>query len=97
MPISPATLATIHGAQTEAAVGSRAFGSKNIVLPVEETRLEWLGDRFTVPDRWPIQFAFSLGDIFLAIGAFWMLWNGGTVRHPAANTTLDTRTYPSQN
>jgi hypothetical protein len=77
MPISPETLATVHGARAEEVVDSRAFGTKNIVLPVEETRFEWLADRFTVPDSLPIQFAFSLGDVFLAVGAFWTLWAGG--------------------
>ena len=83
MPISPETLTIIHGEQAEEFVDSRAFGSKSVVLPAEETRLEWLADRFTVPDRLPIQFAFSLGDVFLAAGAFWVLWAGGAARHHA--------------
>lgn len=80
MPISPETLSIIHGTQVDIAVADRAFDSKNIVLPVEMTQLEWLADRFTVPDAWPIQFAFSLGDVFLAVGAFWALWAGGAPR-----------------
>lgn len=79
MPISPETLAVVHGEQA-AVVDSRAFGSKSIVLPAEGTRLEWLADRFTVPDRLPIQFAFSLGDVCLAAGVFWTFWVGGTAR-----------------
>ena len=85
MPISPETLIIVYGTQAEEIVDSRAYGAKGIVLPAEETRLEWLADRFTVPDRLPIQFAFSLGDVFLAAGAFWALWAGGAVRHSAAN------------
>jgi hypothetical protein len=96
MPISPETLRAVHGSQIDPVIGSHAVGSKNIVLPVEETRLEWLGDRFTVPDRLPIQFAYSLGDLFLAVGAFWVLWTGGTVRHRAANAFIDRQTYSSQ-
>lgn len=85
MPISPETLAIVHGTGTaghsiEAVIESQAIGDKNIVLRVEATRLEWLGDRFTVPDQWPIQFAYSLGDLFLALGAFWALWAGGAKR-----------------
>ena len=85
MPISPATLAIVHGTQAEDFVNSHTFGTKNIVLPAEQTRLEWLGDRFTVPDQLPIQFAYSLGDLFLATGAFWALWAGGASRQQNAS------------
>jgi hypothetical protein len=85
MPISLETLTIVHGAQAEGLIDSRAYGSKSIVLPAEETRLEWLADRFTVPDQLPIQFAYSLGDVFLAVGAFWACWAGGATRTPAAN------------
>jgi hypothetical protein len=80
MPISPETLTIVYGDRAESIIGSRPNGSKGIVLPVEETRLEWLADRFTVPEWLPIQFAFSLGDLFLAAGAFWTLYVGGAPR-----------------
>ncbi len=95
MPISPETLSTVHGSPTEVVTGGHATGSKNIVLLVEETQFEWLADRFTVPDQLPIQFAFSLGDVFLAVGAFWVLWASGAVRHEATNAALDTQEYSS--
>lgn len=96
MPIDPDTLTTVHGEQSEAPTNGRAFGSKNLVLAAEETRLEWLADRFTVPDRLPIQFAFSLGDVFLVIGAFWALWSGGAVRQRTVSTLLERQPYSSQ-
>jgi len=83
MPISPETVAIVHGTQVEEIIEGQTIGDKNVVVPVEDTRLEWLGDRFTVPDPWPIQFAYSLGDLFLAIGVFWVLWAGGAL--PAAS------------
>jgi hypothetical protein len=91
MPVSPSTLATIYGTELDAIqmeqdVANRAFGSKSVVLPVEETRLEWLADRFTVPDQLPIQFAYSLGDLFLVMGAFWALFVGGTALQYNAGT-----------
>jgi hypothetical protein len=95
MPISPETLRIVHNMQAEEVIDGRAFGSKSIVLPVEETRLEWLADRFTVPDQLPIQFAFSLGDVFLAAGAFWALWAGGAVRRQPASTVLERQFYSS--
>ena len=76
MPISPQTMTIVHGTHVQEALESRAFGSKDIMLSVEKTRLEWLADRFTVPEQWPIQFAFSVGDVFIALGAFWVLWGG---------------------
>jgi hypothetical protein len=96
MPVSPETLKIVHGVQVEAVIGSRALGSKDIVLPVEQTRLEWLGDRFTVPEELPIQFAFSAGDLLLAVGAFWALWVGGAVRQPLGGTFLEAQNYSSQ-
>ena len=96
MPISPETLTIVHGDLTEEIINSRDFGSKSIVLATEETRLEWLSDRFTIPDRLPIQFAYSLGDLFLVVGAFWALWAGGTIRHHAASSALDSQSFSSQ-
>lgn len=49
------------------------FGAKDILLPPETTRFEWLADRFLPPAWFPYQFAFSLGDVFIAAGAFWLL------------------------
>ncbi|HXF60439.1 MAG TPA: DUF5317 domain-containing protein [Caldilineaceae bacterium] len=88
MPISPETLITVHGEQAAELTDSRAYGSKSIVLPADETRLEWLADRFTLPDWTPLQFAFSLGDVFLAVGAFWVLWAGGA---PGGDATASRR------
>ncbi len=49
------------------------FGAKDILLPPEATRFEWLADRFLPPSWFFYQVAFSLGDVFIAIGAFWLL------------------------
>ena len=100
MPISPETLAVVYAdvpeAQADASINNRDLGSKSIVLAKEATHLEWLADRFTVPDAWPIQFAFSLGDIFLVIGAFWALWAGGASGQPQTNNMTRQHLYSAE-
>ena len=73
MPISPQTASALISEDVlDVQPGSR-FGPKDILLLPEHTRFEWLADRFLPPAWFPYQVAFSLGDIFIAIGAFWML------------------------
>jgi hypothetical protein len=74
MPINPDTAERILGAERIASfeLGSR-IGYKDILLPATETRLEWLADRFLPPVWLPYQVAFSLGDVFIALGAFGIL------------------------
>jgi hypothetical protein len=97
MPIRPETLNKISGTQSEWAVGSRPPGSKGIVLPKEQTRLEWLADRYTPPAWLPIRFAYSLGDLFLAAGAFVLLWSGGAMRHLSKDGLIEGQLNSSQN
>lgn len=72
MPISPETVTKLLPNATPDTweIGSRLGRSKDIVLPITETRLWLLSDRFllTLPNR----VAFSLGDVLVATGAFWL-------------------------
>ena len=74
MPISPQTASRLVSEDRLSDVhpGSR-FGTKDILLRPQDTRFEWLADRFLTPAWSPYQVAFSLGDVFIALGAFWML------------------------
>ena len=74
MPIGPQTANRLAGRDVSELVslGSR-FGQKDILLLPQNTHLEFLADRFLPPAWFPYQVAFSLGDIFIGSGVFWLL------------------------
>lgn len=79
MPIRPEIIPVLAPNAPPAAwqVGERLGISKDIVLPVAETRLWFLSDWFLLPPWFPFRAAFSLGDVFIAVGAFWFFWSLG--------------------
>jgi hypothetical protein len=78
MPISPQTASRLvpPDALATLTAGTR-FGWKDILLLPENTRLAILSDRLLPPSAFPYQVAFSLGDVLVAAGAFWLLAAGG--------------------
>jgi Family of unknown function (DUF5317) len=74
MPISPLTASHLTGGSAiqPADIGSR-FGQKDILLLPQDMHFEILADRFLLPDWFPYKVAFSLGDILIALGIFWLL------------------------
>ncbi|RIK40828.1 MAG: hypothetical protein DCC55_13815 [Chloroflexi bacterium] len=88
MPVSPETLSRLftNTNPEEWQVGQRVGTSKDIVLPEHATRLAWLSDRFLLPEWMPQRAAFSLGDVLIAVGAFWFLWQAGAVRQGALSS-----------
>jgi Family of unknown function (DUF5317) len=74
MPITPQTANLLAGKDVLQFMnlGSR-FGEKDILLLAQNIHLEFLADRFLPPAWFPYKVAFSLGDILVSIGAFWLL------------------------
>lgn len=79
MPIAPDTaqwlIPNLSGEPWE--IGERFVKGKDIILPIEKTALYFLSDRFRTPAFDLYRAAFSLGDCFIAAGAFWLLWAMG--------------------
>lgn len=74
MPISPQTAShLVPQAVLEDIPSGERFGTKDILLPPEDTRFEWLADRFLPPAWFTYQVAFSFGDVLIAFGIFQLL------------------------
>ncbi len=78
MPISPQTASRLVPQEVLENIqpGDR-FGTKDILLLPQNTRFEWLADRFLPPAWSAYQVAFSFGDILIAFGLFWLLASHG--------------------
>lgn len=74
MPISPDTLRRMLPALPAETVitSERLLLTKDWIMLEEQTRLAWLSDRLTLPG---VTTAFSIGDVFISIGAFLLIWS----------------------
>jgi hypothetical protein len=81
MPISPHTASqlTDDRSAVEWKSGERFGNSKDKILPVEDTYLSLLSDRLLLPDWFPYRAAFSPGDLFIALGVFWLLCSSSDI------------------
>jgi hypothetical protein len=62
--------------------GTLVLNSKDILLPLAETRLWFLSDIFVIPPPFPIPTIFSAGDALLALGL--VRYVGGVFRPPTS-------------
>ena len=90
IPISPETVQKLALTVLPVSwqVGYRLGYSKDIVLPVGETRLWYLPDCLLLPSWIPYRMAFSLGDILIALGVFWVLWAAVDLKWKSKEVTL---------
>lgn len=84
MPVSTRTIKQITQDHPAAnwEVGQRYAESKDIVLNEKDIRLRFLSDRFVLPDWVPYRIAFSMGDMFIGLGAFWFMSSLGGCAEP---------------
>ena len=78
MPITSEALAQVgrSGNILSPEPGARVRATKDIVLPRDQTIAWWLSDIFVLPPPFPIPSVFSVGDVLIALGAFWLIQNG---------------------
>jgi hypothetical protein len=75
MPISMETITKMtSGMDATWMIGQRFDYSKDIILSPEMTKLTFLSDRFTITGFLGLNFAFSFGDLLIAVGVIWLLW-----------------------
>jgi len=82
MPLSPETaqhLLPANGSVT-LMLGERVGTTKDILLERSSTRLWFLSDIFLLPKLFNYSAAFSIGDVCLSVGAFWLFWELGNPR-----------------
>jgi hypothetical protein len=72
MPITPEAIVKVGytGLAPSLEPGMRLYCSKNIILPPEQTRLQFLSDIFLLARPFPVPSVFSPGDVVVAVGVW---------------------------
>ncbi|GAB4547516.1 MAG: hypothetical protein Kow0063_42220 [Anaerolineae bacterium] len=83
MPVSPDVVTQLL---SDTPAGTWRVGERvgwNVILPVADTSLWWLSDHLLLPAWFPYRNALSIGDILIAVGAFWYMWALGSPEEKA--------------
>jgi Family of unknown function (DUF5317) len=72
MPVTPEAVAKVGYSTLAPSLepGMRLYSSKNILLPAEQTELQFLSDIFLLARPFPVPSVFSLGDVAVAAGVW---------------------------
>ena len=72
MPVAPDAIVKVGytGLAPSLEPGMRVYSSKNIILPAEQTRLQFLSDIFILARPFPVPSVFSPGDAVVAVGVW---------------------------
>ena len=72
MPVAPEAIVKVGytGLAPSLEPGMRVYSSKNIILPAEQTRLQFLSDIFILGRPFPVPSVFSPGDVVVAVGVW---------------------------
>jgi hypothetical protein len=75
MPVTPEAVVKVGyaGLAPSLETGMRLYSSKNIILPAEQTRLQFLSDIFVLPRPFPVPSVFSPGDVVVALGVWTLI------------------------
>ena len=75
MPITAEALAQVGHSRNilSPETGARVRATKDIVLLRDQTIAWWLSDIFALPPPFPIPSVFSVGDVLIAFGVFWLI------------------------
>jgi hypothetical protein len=89
MPLMPENAARLlpEGSPVLLRLGERVGFGKDILLEKAMTRLWYLGDVIMHPEVFRYPLAFSIGDILISMGAFWLLWRLGSPRQISQEVT----------
>jgi len=83
MPLPPENAAMLipPGSGFQLEIGQRAGFGKDVILLKKDTNLWFLGDVFNLPRWLNYPLAYSLGDILISMGAFWLLFELGNPKN----------------
>ncbi len=95
MPVTREALARSGHLDLVVRHGGQEFvlGSKDIVLPAAQTRLQWLSDILGIPQGLPVSATFSAGDLVIMMGTAGLVYGlmlAGGPRRRNANSKLGT-------